>query len=241
MGAGLQGTSGGASLMANTWFRMYSEFATDAKVQSMPEAMQRRLMMLFCLRSCDVLVTLHDDELAFQLRISDEELAETKALFLRKGFINDAWEIANWDKRQFTSDSSAHRTAAYRARKKNADVTSPKRHSDALDTDTDTENKKNKGAAAPASASPRFNPLAELKARGVSDQTAADWITLRKTKKAAVTATALAQIIVEADKAGMSLERALAYACRQGWAGFKASWIKDDGDAAAEPAKKDWI
>ena len=225
--------------MANTWFRMYSEFATDAKVQSMSEAMQRRLMMLFCLRSCDVLVTLHDDELAFQLRITDEELAETKALFLRKGFINDAWEIINWDKRQFTSDRSSHRTAAYRERKKNGVVTSQKRHGDALDTDTDTENKEH-GTDAPRKATPRFNPHAELKARGVSDQTAADWITLRKTKKAVVTSTALSQIITEADKAGMSLERALAYACRQGWTGFKAEWVKDDLTASGKPAK-DWI
>lgn len=133
--------------MANTWFRMYSEFATDAKVQSMSEAMQRRLMMLFCLRCSDVTVTLSDEELAFQLRISDEDLASTKALFLKKGFIDDTWEITNWDKRQFASDSSAERTAAYRARKKaekNQRETSQKRHSDALDTDTDTDTDKSK-------------------------------------------------------------------------------------------------
>ena len=226
--------------MANTWFRMYSEFATDAKVQSMSEAMQRRLMMLFCLRSCDVLVTLHDDELAFQLRITDEELAETKVLFLRKGFINEAWEITNWDKRQFTSDRSSHRTAAYRERKKNGVVTSQKRHSDALDTDTDTDNK-DKGADAPtAPAAPRFNARAELMARGVSDQTAADWMTMRKAQKAVVTATVLSQIITEADKASMPLERALAMACMRNWRGFKAAWVKDDPTTADKPAK-DWI
>lgn len=132
--------------MANPWFRMYAEFATDAKVQSMPEAMQRRLLMIFCFRCSDVTVTLSDEELAFQLRISDEELAATKALFIKKGFIDDAWDVVNWDKRQFASDSSAERTAAYRARKKaerDATKTSQKRHSDALDTDTDTEKKQN--------------------------------------------------------------------------------------------------
>src|SRR3977135_3638253 len=100
------------------WFRMYSEFATDAKVQSMPEHMQRRLVMLFCLRSCDVTVTLCDDELAFQLRVSESELDETKKLFLRKKFIDENWNLSNWEKRQFPSDSSAARTAAYRSRKK---------------------------------------------------------------------------------------------------------------------------
>lgn len=100
------------------WFRMYGEFASDPKVQSMSESMQRRLMMLLCLRCSNTLVTLQDDEIAFALRISDDELAETKTLFLRKGFIDESWEIANWDKRQFVSDSSAARVAKHRAAKK---------------------------------------------------------------------------------------------------------------------------
>jgi hypothetical protein len=100
------------------WFRMYSEFASDPKVQSMTEAMQRRLMMLLCLRCSNTLVTLQDDEIAFALRISEEELSETKALFMRKNFIDDTWEILQWDKRQFVSDSSAARVAKHRASKK---------------------------------------------------------------------------------------------------------------------------
>ena len=32
--------------MPMPWFRMWSEFADDPKVQIMPEAMQRRLVML---------------------------------------------------------------------------------------------------------------------------------------------------------------------------------------------------
>lgn len=124
--------------MGNQWFRMYSEFATDPKVQSMSEAMQRRLVMLFCLRSSDVLVTLCDDEIAFALRVTEHELAETKALFERKKFINSKWEILNWDKRQFASDTSTERTRRYRERLK----TSRERHSDLLDTDTDTDTDK---------------------------------------------------------------------------------------------------
>ena len=100
------------------WFRMYSEFASDAKVQSMPEVMQRRLIMLLCLRCSNTLVTLQDDEIAFALRITDEDLAISKALFIRKGFIDDAWEIMNWEKRQFITDSSAARVAKHRAAKK---------------------------------------------------------------------------------------------------------------------------
>ncbi|MDR5825855.1 hypothetical protein [Caballeronia sp. LZ043] len=129
--------------MANPWFRAYAEFATDAKVQSMSEAMQRRLMMLFCLRCSDVLATLQDDELAFALRVSEDELAETKSLFLRKGFIDGEWQILNWDKRQFSSDSSTERSRKHRASKKsdvqrscNVAATAPEADTEA---DTDTE------------------------------------------------------------------------------------------------------
>lgn len=125
--------------MSNPWYRMYAEFATDAKVQSMSECMQRRLVMLLCLRCSDVTVTLSDEELAFQLRISEAELAETKALFMRKGFIEKDWSVRNWEKRQCASDTSRARTAAYRERLRDAGVTSQKRPSDGLDKSREEE------------------------------------------------------------------------------------------------------
>jgi len=132
--------------MANPWFRMYAEFAHDPKVQMLPEVMQRRYIMLMCMRCSNALVTLHDDEIAFHLRISAPDLAETKALFVAKGFIDEAWNLLNWEKRQFASDSSAERVKAHRERKKaaakeasNDDVTLQQRKSNVLDTDTDTE------------------------------------------------------------------------------------------------------
>jgi hypothetical protein len=126
---------------------MYSEFATDPKVQMLSEAMQRRLMMLFCLRCSNNLVTLHETEIAFQLRITDEQLAETKALFISKKFIDKSWNVLNWEKRQFASDSSKNRVAKHRALLKekheapsNADVTLQKPPSNAIEQNrTDTE------------------------------------------------------------------------------------------------------
>lgn len=127
--------------MANPWFRMYAEFAHDPKVQIMPEVMQRRYIMLMCLR-CNGDVTLHETEIAFALRISDDELAATKALFLSKGFIDESWNLLNWEKRQFASDTSAARVAKHRNKLKqarNADVTLHETKSNVLDTDTDTD------------------------------------------------------------------------------------------------------
>ena len=131
--------------MANSWFRLHNEFADDLKVQMMSEADQRRLVMIFCIRS-NGHVTLQDSEVTFQLRISNEEWSATKKLFIEKGFINEANEVLQWDKRQFISDSSASRVAKHRAKKKeakkdvtmcNVTVTPPD-----TDTDTDTDNKK---------------------------------------------------------------------------------------------------
>lgn len=133
--------------MANPWFRLYSEFAHDPKVQMLSEAMQRRYVMLLCLRCSEVLETLHETEIAFQLRLSTEELEQTKQLFISKNFIDKHWNLLNWDKRQFVSDSSTMRVAKHRSKKKqvsNVVETLQKRPSNAIDTDTDTDTESNK-------------------------------------------------------------------------------------------------
>jgi hypothetical protein len=121
--------------MANQWFRLYSEFSHDPKVQMLSEVNQRRLIMLFCIR-CNGNVTLQDEQVAFQLRISMDEWLTSKATFIDKNFINNDNEVLNWDKRQFVSDSSAERVAKHRERMKqysNVTVTPPEQNR------TDTE------------------------------------------------------------------------------------------------------
>lgn len=123
--------------MANQWFRLYAEFANDPKVQMLSEADQRRFIMLLCLRCSNDNVTLHDDEVAFQLRISNDEWLHTKAILIAKNLINEDSQPLAWDRRQFVSDSSTARVARHRKRKKqecNVTVTPPD-----TDTDTDTE------------------------------------------------------------------------------------------------------
>lgn len=165
------------------WFRMYSEFASDPKVQSMSEVMQRRLIMLFCLRCSNTLVTLQDDEIAFALRISETELAESKAVFMRKGFIDEAWEILNWDKRQFVSDSSAARVARHRAKKKetekqdcNVTVTPQNR--------TDTEQKQSRTEAETEQSN--SNPIVERQALDPCETIFAYWQKVMDSPKSAL-------------------------------------------------------
>jgi len=132
--------------MANPWFRLYSEFAHDPKIQMMPEHMQRRYIMLLCMRCSETLETLHETEIAFQMRLSDDELAKTKELFLSKGFIDEHWNLTNWEKRQYASDSSTVRVRKHRDKKKEdtkQDETLLKRSSNGTEQNR-TEQKQNK-------------------------------------------------------------------------------------------------
>lgn len=127
--------------MSNPWFRLYAEFATDPKVQMLSEADQRRFIMLLCLRCGNGDVTLHDEEIAFQLRISNEEWKDTKRTLVAKNLVDESSRPTAWEKRQFESDSSAARVRSHRKRLKqacNVTVTPRARKTD-TDTDTDTE------------------------------------------------------------------------------------------------------
>jgi hypothetical protein len=208
--------------MANPWFRLYSEFAHDPKIQMLSEAMQRRYVMLMCLRCSEVLETLHETEIAFQLRLSTDELNETKQLFISKNFIDKHWNLLNWDKRQFVSDSSTMRVAKHRNKKKqvsNVGETLQKRPSNATDTDTDTEQiqKRTTSVATPS---------------GVSDSVWQEFKSLRKAKKAPITQRAIDKISEEANLAGWTLEKALEECIVRGWQAFKAEWVAKKGNPA---------
>ena len=73
----------------------------------------------------------------------------------------------------------------------------------------------------------RFNAKSFLVDQGISDQLASDWLTLRKSKRAEPSKTAIEGIQHEATKAGMTLADALSMCCVRGWQGFKASWVSD--------------
>lgn len=122
------------------WFRLYTEFATDPKVQMMDEALQRRLVMLFCLQCSGDLETLSDDEIAFALRITKEALHETFHAFHERGFLDENNRISNWDKRQYRSDTSTGRVRKFREKSKSTqDETFQKQDETVSVTVPDTE------------------------------------------------------------------------------------------------------
>jgi hypothetical protein len=83
--------------------------------------------------------------------------------------------------------------------------------------------------AATAPPRPRRMPCPE----GVDAAVWDDWLTLRKAKRAPVTATVLEGARTEAAKAGLTLEAFLRVWCRRGSQGLEAAWLKADERGAS--------
>jgi len=70
----------------------------------------------------------------------------------------------------------------------------------------------------------------------VEEQVWADYLALRKAKKAPMTVTALAGLKREAEKANWSLNRAIDECVSRGWTGFKAEWVSTKPSFAQQAA-----
>ena len=132
--------------MANLWLRLYSEFATDPKVQVLTEALQRRYVMLLCMQCNDQYFDAANDEIALYLRISIDEWELTKKTLIERRLLNEDGSIHGWDNRQFISDltdpTAAERQRRYRDKKRNLrNVTGSVTDGLRPDTDTDTDSK----------------------------------------------------------------------------------------------------
>ena len=203
--------------MSNPWFRLYAEFAHDPKVQILSEQDQRRLIMVLCMR-CNGDVTLQDKHVTFQLRITHQEWAITKALFIESGFIDSDNNVLNWDKRQYVSDSSAARVARHRALHKtvtvtpcNVTVTPPEQIQNRTDTEQNQIQKQNKTKPCAAFALPEWidKKMWDL------------WMQTRKGKKM-IPAQMQAQVakLAKWKDSGVDHAGALAASAEAGWAGL---------------------
>lgn len=218
--------------MANQWLRLYAEFATDPKVQMLSEADQRRYIMLLCLR-CNGNETLHDEEVAFQLRISNDEWKQTKERLITKNLINEDSKPTAWDERQYISDSSTERVARHRKKKKqecNVTVTPP-------DTDTDTDTEKNTSSlrsedkAQAPKIKTKFSKI-DLVNFGIDPQKAAEFLQIRKDKKQTLTPSAWAILEREAAKLEWSMQQVIDKCIERSWAGFRADWVLNEQNQA---------
>jgi len=85
---------------------------------------------------------------------------------------------------------------------------------DSTETETETEGEKEKETKVKAP-------------EGVSLDVWDSFVKQRKTSRAVITQSVIRSIQKEADKAGWSLEQALAECAARGWRGFKAAWVQE--------------
>lgn len=99
------------------WFKLYSEWASDPKVQSMPEALQRRLAMLYCLCCQGDPADMLPHEIALWMRIPLPEWRKTRETFVDKGFMEQDGSVPKFQARQGPTDpTAAQRMRRYRER-----------------------------------------------------------------------------------------------------------------------------
>lgn len=226
------------------WFRLWNEFAHDAKVQSMPEVMQRRLIMLFCMRSEEH--KLSEEEMCVFMRISQPELLETMELFERKGFIDKKGNLRNWDKRQYKSDNSTTRWEKWKERQQkneatNVGATFDQRLSNDIptlpDTDTDTENTsetftsvhvslppdpsvKGRGEAAKKPKAPALDWNVEEYWKGITNEDIDEWQRVFPA----------CRVGVELDKMSLWLKANPGKAAKRNWRRFILNWLTKQQD-----------
>src|ERR1700690_4351915 len=170
----------GESGVPMPWFRLYTDFASDAKVQLLAFEDQRHFVVILCLKGNGTL----DGEaknpehreriIAKSLGLSVSAAAEARRRLDEAGLIAPDWQPLAWEKRQAQSDSSAARTRRWRANKKG--VTPSERHGDVTVTEKirSEENRKdqNRGESREESAGSRVSPTDPLPAprpRGLSE------------------------------------------------------------------------
>ena len=90
-------------------------------------------------------------------------------------------------------------------------------------------------SAAPRSRSKKFEPE-ELRTGQIDRHLFADWLAVRKARRAPLTETAWAQVKREAGKAGISLDAALRLMVEHSWQGISADWDAVQAAAGKAPA-----
>ena len=231
------------------WFRMYADFLNDPKLISLAFEDQRHFIGVLALKCDGAIDDVADGDLldrivAQRLWIDHAVIRDVKRRLIAAGLIDARWQPLAWDKRQMRSDvdaTGAERQRRYRdAQKHNAlRDAAVTRLEEELDKEEDTdkeeeEEKTKKTAPRKRAATPSQPDIA--KPDDVEPQTWADFLKLRKAKRAPVTQTVVDEAKRECAKAGMTLKGFLRVWCRRGSQGLEAAWLKPDERAQGQAA-----
>lgn len=98
------------------------------------------------------------------------------------------------------------------------------------DKQTTTNNHYNNKTTKTNKNTAKFNFKKSLLEIGVTEQTANDWLLVRKQKKAANTKTAFNRIIKEIEKSGLPANECIKISAERSWSGFNADWINAENN-----------
>lgn len=106
------------------WFRLYTEFAHDPKVQMLAFEDQRHFIVLLCLKCNGTLDTSavsdsHKDRLIYKsLGLDATTGSEVKRRLMEVNLIDSGWQPTKWDARQSKSDHSNGRVKKHREKQR---------------------------------------------------------------------------------------------------------------------------
>ena len=100
------------------WLRLWTDFPDDYRVNSVSELMQIRLVKLWCLHRRDHLVGAPIEQIAFEIRLSQDETKYTLEVLVGAGLLGEDWAPRGWDKRQRQYDDAAERMAEGRKKRR---------------------------------------------------------------------------------------------------------------------------
>lgn len=103
------------------WFRFYNEVVDDPKVQRLSGDLFKVWVNFLCLASKHDGVLPSTEDLAFSLRVSEDEISTFRNQLMIAGLFDEKRGMVvphGWDKRQFKSDLSTSRVKRFRKRSK---------------------------------------------------------------------------------------------------------------------------
>lgn len=192
------------------WVKLYRDLLDDIEWHELDAIAAKALVMFWLIASETEGVLPEPKKLAFRLRMSEKDCLRVIS------------ELSHWLEQDDISVISERYQLAPVADTPNsvADV------SDHQETERETEKEGEKKRVRAAT------PFLE----GVSESLLADYLQVRKAKKAGpLTDTAVAGLQREATKANMSLCQAVTACVEFGWQGFNAGWYADRTQGKAKP------
>lgn len=215
------------------WFRWHHGSVTDPKFGLIAKKAGARLgdvlaVWAWVLESASanvqrgVIGAVDSEALEYLLGLDQGQAYRILDAMTQRGLLGAGGVVVAWEKRQprreRDDDMSTERVRAFRQKQRQE---TPGNATERQETPRGEESREEKKEEI---ARKRAAPVA--RPPDVGEQVWADWLQLRKAKRAPVTATTLEGARREAERAGMTLEAFLRVWCRRGSQGLEADWLK---------------